>query len=87
MTERCPVCDRAPYVEKCQPWPAGYGQAPWAVGCYHTLPVEHFVGVNGNSKSTALAAWSAEVATVKRMNESARPALSLVPQQETTDET
>lgn len=78
MPDHCPVCGRAPYVEECEPWPTDHGRAPWAVGCYHTLPIEHFVGVNGDTKAEALSAWAAEVAKVKRLAESARPALSVI---------
>lgn len=56
----CPVCDSAPYVEQCEPWPRGHGPAPWSVGCYRMTPIEHFVGVNGDNQLDAIRAWNAE---------------------------
>ena len=56
----CPVCQRAPYVERCEPWPRGHGPAPWAVGCYALAPFEHFVGVNGADQLDAIRQWNAE---------------------------
>lgn len=65
----CPVCERPVMPERCEPWPAREGPAPWHVGCYGYFPEEHYVGVNGDDEIDAIRRWNAEVKqhpTVKR---------------------
>ncbi len=56
--KRCPVCNRLPNIDHCEPWPAGYGPAPYYAGCYGQSPIEHFVGVNADSQSEVIEAWN-----------------------------
>lgn len=67
-TEKCPVCGSDPYVTQVEPWPRGHGPAPWAAGCYRTIPVEHFVGVNGDDRADAIHLWNIETAKVTAMD-------------------
>ena len=53
----CPICQRHPTVERCEPWPRDLGPAPWYVGCYSQSPVEHFVGDSVDTKAEVAAAW------------------------------
>jgi len=62
----CPVCNSQPFVERCEPWPRGEGPAPWAVGCYRTMPEEHFVGVNGDNQLDAIRLWNDECGKIRR---------------------
>lgn len=63
----CPICGGRPYIEECAPWPRGHGPAPWAAGCYRTIPFEHFVGVNGDDQADATRLWNIEAAKVAAM--------------------
>ena len=56
----CPVCGRAPVVERCEPLPRGVPPI-WSVACYATVDRtgSHFLGGNGDTREEAIAAWNA----------------------------
>lgn len=58
----CPRCGARPKAERVEPWPNGYGPAPWHIGCYKGGVNEHYVGGNGDTYQDAMAAWCADVA-------------------------
>lgn len=62
MLTPCPYCGRQPTIDICEPWPKSDGPQPWYVGCYRGGAREHFIGINGDTKEDAIAAWEREVA-------------------------
>lgn len=62
MPTPCPYCGRQPDVSRCEPWPRGFGSAPWYAGCYQSGAREHFVGGNGGTEAEAIKTWEGEVA-------------------------
>lgn len=59
--ERCPTCGLRPVLGLCEPWPKDAGAQPWYAICYSLRPIEHCVGVNGDSFRDAVEKWNAEV--------------------------
>ena len=55
----CPVCGRAPDIDRCEPGPG------WYAHCYSLKPTEHFVGDNGDDRLQAIAAWQRAVRNYK----------------------
>jgi hypothetical protein len=60
----CPHCGADPAIEACEPWQRTWGPRPWHVGCYKGGEHEHYIGVNGDTRSEAIAKWDRKVATV-----------------------
>lgn len=58
----CPVCGRRPTIDRCEPWPADEGPAPFYAVCYGLEPVEHCTGANGDTRGETIRAWNAECA-------------------------
>ena len=56
----CPVCNRQPDVDLCDPWKKQWGPQPWYAGCYSNNPKEHYIGGNGDTRKEAIAVWEAE---------------------------
>lgn len=62
LVQKCPVCGGEPDIGQTEPWPKEHGPAPWYAGCYRVTPIEHFVGVNGDTRLETVKAWNTEVA-------------------------
>lgn len=62
----CPVCERPVMPERCEPWPADLGPAPWHCGCYGGVPREHYVGANGDDELDAIRNYNIEAGKIGR---------------------
>lgn len=65
----CPYCKRQPTVDRCEPWPAEHGPAPWYAGCYQPGEREHCVAVNGDDKADAIKQWEKTVAEMAKFSD------------------
>lgn len=52
--------------ERCEPWPADLGPAPWHCGCYGGVPREHYVGANGDDELDAIRNYNIEAGKIGR---------------------
>ncbi len=66
MPTPCPICGRQPDIDIVEPWPRGYGPAPWYAVCYQPGSNEHCVGADNDpsTKQEAIDGWERAVSAL-----------------------
>lgn len=64
----CPICGGRADIDVVAPWPRDAGKAPYYANCYRMTPIEHCVGVNGDTQRETMELWNAEVDRIADVN-------------------